>query len=635
MGRLLLVARLAARDLRRRPAEAALLLLAIVAATTTLTLGLVMHGIAGDPYQRTREATAGPDIVASMMQNPFTGEGADPAQLEELTAADGVTASSGPFRVAATSIEVDGRTADVQAVGRPVEPVAVDQPAVVDGEWLGTDGDDGVVVEAAFAEELGIEAGDTVTLGGESVEVAGIAVTAAMTPYPWASCLVPCAPGPSGDEGEQAAVEPGGDPEAAGAGVTGPPAWENTVTDPGLIWVPEADVAALAAEPDAVSHVVYLQLADPDSAQAFADARMPDGPSIEDVPWLEPWQHIVEQVTHIERNAQRVLLTGGWLLGVLAVAGIAVLVGGRMADQTRRVGLLKAVGGTPGLVAAVLLAEYLLVALVAAATGLVAGRLVAPAITDRTLGLIGGAGTPSLTVGTIATVTAIALGVAVLATFIPAIRAARTSTVAALNESARPPRRVGWLVALSARLPVVLLIALRVAGRRPRRFVLSIASITVTVSGIVAAMGANAQLRSNLAQDPDARMERLGDVLLVITITLIAMAAVNAIVATWATVLDSRHASAVTRALGATPAQLSAGLSLAQVLPAFVGALLGVGGGLALYAAVDPDEVPMPPIWWLVALVPGLVIVVAILTLVPARLAARRPVAPILQAETA
>ena len=44
MGRLLLVCRLAARDLRRRPVEAALLLLVLVGATATLTLGLVLHG---------------------------------------------------------------------------------------------------------------------------------------------------------------------------------------------------------------------------------------------------------------------------------------------------------------------------------------------------------------------------------------------------------------------------------------------------------------------------------------------------------------------------------------------------------------------------------------------------------------
>ena len=70
MGRVLLVCRLAARDLRRRPAEAALLLLAITAATTTLTLGLVLRGVTDKPYQSTREATAGPDVVASVASRP-------------------------------------------------------------------------------------------------------------------------------------------------------------------------------------------------------------------------------------------------------------------------------------------------------------------------------------------------------------------------------------------------------------------------------------------------------------------------------------------------------------------------------------------------------------------------------------
>ena len=64
MGRLLLVGRLAARDLRHRPAQAVLLLLAITAATTTLTLGLVLHGVTSQPYQQTRAATNGPDVVA-------------------------------------------------------------------------------------------------------------------------------------------------------------------------------------------------------------------------------------------------------------------------------------------------------------------------------------------------------------------------------------------------------------------------------------------------------------------------------------------------------------------------------------------------------------------------------------------
>ena len=61
MGKIVLVARLAARDLRRRQAQAVLLLLAITAATTTLTLGLALHGVTSHPYQQTRAATNGPD----------------------------------------------------------------------------------------------------------------------------------------------------------------------------------------------------------------------------------------------------------------------------------------------------------------------------------------------------------------------------------------------------------------------------------------------------------------------------------------------------------------------------------------------------------------------------------------------
>ena len=44
MGKILLLSRLAARDLRHRPGEALLLLVVMVAATTSLTLGLCCAG---------------------------------------------------------------------------------------------------------------------------------------------------------------------------------------------------------------------------------------------------------------------------------------------------------------------------------------------------------------------------------------------------------------------------------------------------------------------------------------------------------------------------------------------------------------------------------------------------------------
>jgi putative ABC transport system permease protein len=335
------------------------------------------------------------------------------------------------------------------------------------------------------------------------------------------------------------------------------------------------------------------------------------------------------------RNEQRVLLIGSRLLTLLAVASVAVLVGGRLADQTRRVGLLKAVGGTPSLVAAVLLAEYVVVALFAAAAGLAAGWLTAPLLTDPGAGLLGSAGAPSLTMSTVAMVTAVALGVAVAATFVPAVRAARTSTVRALADSARAPRRRPWLIAISARMPVPLLLGLRAAARRPRRVVLGVVSVAITVCGIVAALATRVDTQLGEDRGSIIKGEELEQVLLVITITLVALAAVNAIFITWATALDAKHSSALARALGATPQQVSTGLSAAQVLPALAGAILGIPGGLALFAAVSSDETANPPLWQLLAVVPVTVLVVAALTTIPARLGARRPPAETLQAELA
>ena len=117
MGRLLLVGRLAARDLRRRPAEAALLLLAITAATSVLTLGLVLSGVISKPYQSTREATAGPDVVADLF--PRTGAAVDRAAVKALTDAPGVVAHSGPYPVVAAVLEANGRTVVAQKVGTP------------------------------------------------------------------------------------------------------------------------------------------------------------------------------------------------------------------------------------------------------------------------------------------------------------------------------------------------------------------------------------------------------------------------------------------------------------------------------------------------------------------------------------
>jgi ABC-type antimicrobial peptide transport system permease subunit len=608
MGRILLVCRLAARDLGRRRGEAALLLLAIVAATTTLSLGLLLHGETSHPYEQTRAATAGPDVVASVFPAGTT-ENATPTQvgaLDKLIDAPGVTGHSGPYPVTWAVIRARGITTGAEVEGRDQGPASVDRPKVTQGTWLRGDG---VVIERTFAEALGVHAGDSITLNHRSFKVDGVAVTAAFTPYPQV-----CADGCVLNTAQLAN------------------------TNPGLVWLSKSAARSLATPSEGLAYYLNLKLADPARADAFSDAR--NNFNSVTAPELSSWQSISQQDGNQVRNEQLIMLVGSWLLGLLAVASVAVLVGSRMADQIRRVGLLKAVGGTPGLVAAVFMAEYVFVALLAAAVGLVIGRLAAPLLTNPGGGYLGSAGSPPIVASTVEVVVGVALAVAVLAALIPAIRAARISTVRALADSPRQPRRRGRLIAISARLPVTLMLGLRLSARRPRRMVLSMLSIAITVSGIVAVMITQAGLSGRQVGGspglPNPRTQGADLVLLYVTVMLIALAAVNAVFITRAMVVDSRRTSALTRALGASPQQVTAGLSAAQVFPALAGALLGIPGGFGLYTAVKHGgSTFVPPVWWLIALVLGTVIVVAGLTALPARVGARRPVAEILQSELA
>ena len=131
-------------------------------------------------------------------------------------------------------------------------------------------------------------------------------------------------------------------------------------------------------------------------------------------------------------------------------------------------------------------------------------------------------------------------------------------------------------------------------------------------------------------------VERDEQVLTILTVVLVALAVLNAICTAWATVLDARHASALARALGATPRQVAAGISAAQVLPAVPGTLLGIPLGIGLFAVASQGAgVIVPPAWWLAVAAIGILVAIAVLAAIPARVGARRPVSPILQSETA
>ncbi len=611
MGRALLVFRLAGRDLLRRRGEAAMLVIVIVGATAALTLGLVLHGVTAHPYQTTREQTSGPDVIATDFGSGGPGASRTVAgELAPIARTRGVVASSGPFPVAFPVLRANGRADAVLAEGRGTAPARVDQPELTSGSWVRPGA---VVIERSFAEALGIRVGGHVTLGGRPFTVAGIAVTAA---FP-----------------------------VNGLGfLEGSARWPN----PGLIWLTEPDAVRVAGTQHPLGYVLDLKIANPAAAGAFADRYDPYGYTDNTGGlYLIPWQMIGRQDALLVSKEQKILIAGSWLLALLAIASLAILVGGRMSEQDRRVGLLKAVGSTPALVASVLLAEYLALALAAAVAGLAIGRLAAPLLTSPGSGLLGTAGAPRLSASTVALVALLALAIATLATFIPALRAARASTVGALASTARQPRRSARLIAWSARLPVPVLLAVRLAGRRPRRFVLGALSAAVTVSGIVAVLFAHAtaavsQFGTSAGNANRDRFDvgfisqtaRVDQVLFVVAVMLVVLAAANVIFIVRAAVQDTRHASAMMRALGASPQQLAASLSISQTGPAAVGAVLGIAGGYGMFVAANQGGmIAFPPTWTLIVALIGTVIAVAGLTAIPARIGTRVPVTEVLQAD--
>lgn len=592
MGRTLLISRLVIGDTRRRWVQSLLLVVMVLTTTTTLALALALHHASQNPFARTRAATKGPDFVAQNGPAPGSGD-PSPSQFAPLIHAHGVQATAGPFPVSFTRLTAPGVNVPIDAEGRDTNPAPVDQPLLTSGHWVSSGG---AVIEQGLAESLGLHVGDTISLGDHKFRVVGIALTTARPFYPASS--------------------------------------------PGLVWLTRSDAESLATPTEPLGYVLDIKMA-PDAPLHAVDAASKAFATAGNVPAsVEPWPAIRADDYRVIALDQKVLLVGTWLLAMLAIASIAVVVGGRMAEQTRRVGLLKAVGATPKFVGAVLLAQNVLLALAAAIIGLGAGTLLAPALASPGDGLLGAAQSPSLTPGSAAFVLGVAAAVAAAATLAPSVRGARMSTLRALNDPAHPPRRRPRVIALSAALPVPLLLTLRLIARRTRRTVLTAASLMIAVTMVVAALTVQRSLQTHQSHAAagflasSAIYQSANHVLVILSVILGILAAISATFTAWATVIDTQTATALARALGATPRQIGAGHTTAQLLPGLVAACVGIPAGLALYQLAGGNlSDAMPPILWLLAVIPATLIAVAAVTAIPTRIGARRGVAEILRAE--
>jgi putative ABC transport system permease protein len=331
----------------------------------------------------------------------------------------------------------------------------------------------------------------------------------------------------------------------------------------------------------------------------------------------EPYRE-TRVATHGPDLTARPRLTGPEALAALeplsTASGVVSLVASRVVDQRRRAGLLKAVGAGPGMVAAVHLAEYVVIGLVAAGIGLTVGWLAAPLLIGSGGGLLGSE--HPLPTSTVVTVTVLALAIALTGTLVPVTRAASTSTIDALTEAPAEPRRRRWRVWLSRRLPVALLIGVRINARRPRRARLVMVNALITTAVLAAVVMQHAQRRV-LETDHVLQAQHI------VVVVACSLALLNTAVTTWTAVLDARQPLAVARALGATPTQAAAGIAVAQLLPALPGVIVRIPFGIELILTFGLGTFREPPTSWMVATGLAVLVAIAALTAVPAR----RPVA--------
>ena len=174
---------------------------------------------------------------------------------------------------------------------------------------------------------------------------------------------------------------------------------------------------------------------------------------------------------------------------VLVASGvvIAAALTARTVARRRRIGLYKAIGGTPSQITVALVVEHLVVALGAGFLGWLAASMLAPHLAVGSLRVVGTDG-PAFEPTNLLLTLLIASCIVTVVTFVPAWRAGRVPAVDALRDTPVLRRRTNRVLgAVAARLPSSIELGARSWIRRPFRTATAVVALVLAiVAGIVA-----------------------------------------------------------------------------------------------------------------------------------------------------
>jgi putative ABC transport system permease protein len=432
-------------DLLAHRSQSAVTIAVIAGVVAALVLAVMLLEGALNPWQQLFDRTRGADVLVYLA----AGTSAEP-----LRALPGVTDVAAPYDAAAATLVQGAQKSPVQLDGMTPRLPAMSAPLVVAGTWLRASQPDGVVIEASFAAAVHVGIGDLIVLDGVdgttvSMRVTGIADTADQGFYPQ---------------------------------------WT-----PGLIWAQQELLSKVEPAASETTEVVGLRLSDPSAAgtaQVSQEVFNANNGSSESSPVdrITTRQQVMDSMSSDDRLLGELLALFGIIALVAAPCAIANVTSGRVLMQRRDLAMLKALGFTPGQVAAMLLAEQTALGVAGTALGLATAQVatssafVHPAAgIGVTLAPLPGAWTLLVAAGTILTV--------LIATAIPAWRAGLVSPVAAVQPSPpgghlSPIARLSLLV----RLPAPLVLGARDALTRRLPAALTVAGVAIPMAMITIAL---------------------------------------------------------------------------------------------------------------------------------------------------
>lgn len=433
---------------RRRKVQTLVTGLAAMVAVTASVLGGSLLVASNDPFDQAFARQHGAHLVAQ-----FDVRKATAAQLAASAHAAGVTAASGPFRTATVTpqdtsdpgIPPGERLPPMTVAGRADPGGSVDDITLLHGSWVSGPGR--IVLSAEYGDRLG------------------------------ATLRFPDLPG---------------DPGFTVVGVA------RSVSRTADAWVAPSEIASLSA-PGAVGgyRMLYRFAAADTTAQVAADraavaAATPAGSLSGVQSWLDTKQGS-------NRNTAvfvPFLIAFGLLSTVMSVLVVGSVIAGAVGAGTRRIGILKALGFTPGQVVRSHLGQALIPAAAGTAIGAAAGSVLAIPVL-ATAGHLYGTATAGVAPSVDVTVVTGALSMVALTAWAASSRAGRLRTVEALAMGpALRTTRGGRAARFVARFPLPRPFSLGLARpfARPARTAGMVAAVVFGTAAATFAIGMGSSL---------------------------------------------------------------------------------------------------------------------------------------------